>query len=164
MFRIIAILAMAAGAPSASPPDEVAHWLVSSKPSRPLEAYIRNTAGEEFGLVCTDTCKYMISMALACREGAEIPALVNSEADASAVGLTCLHSGAYGMFDLSDTDIERLLVGGNIAFALPTAGEPIHVLRFSLAGARDAIASVQTQWKQAHAGEGTSQASRMVAP
>jgi len=155
---------MAAAAPSASSPDEVAHWQVSSTPPHPLEAYIRNTAGEEFGLVCTDTCKYMISIALPCREGVEIPAIINSEADAPAIGLTCSHSGAYSTLDLSDTDIEKLLVGSNIAFALPTASEPIHVLRFSLAGARDAIASVQAQWKQARAGEGTSDTGRTVAP
>ena len=164
MFRIIAIVAMAAAAPSAFPPDEMARWQVSSTPPRPLEAYIRNTAGEEYGLVCTDTCKYMISIALTCKEGAAIPAIVNSEADAPAIGLTCGHSGAYSTLELSDMDIERLLVGGNIAFALPTASEPIHVSRFSLVGARDAIASVRTQWKQAHAGEGTSETNLMVTP
>jgi len=155
---------MAAAAPSAPPPDETAHWQVSSKPPRPPEAYIRNTAGEEFALVCADRCKYMISIAVSCREGVETPAIVNGDADAPAIGLTCSRSGAYSTFDLSDADIERLLVGANIAFALPTASEPIRVVRFSLAGARDAIASVQSQWKQAHAGEGTSDTGRTVAP
>ena len=74
-----------------------------------------------------------------------MPGIANGEAKDVPVSLTCRRDGKWMILDIDGPDLGELFVGDKIAFGMTSPDELISIKRFSLAGAKEAIAAVKAQ-------------------
>lgn len=142
---IVAMVMAAAAAPSAAAPDQASRWLLYPDAQHPLMAYVANEGGDQLQLDCTQTCKYRLVLAKPCIEGVVTPAIANGEAKDVPIVFTCRRDGEWMVLDMDGPDLGELFAGDQLAFAMSSPDELINVKRFSLAGAKEAIAAVKAQ-------------------
>ena len=145
MLPMIAIMIMAAAAPSQAAPDPASRWLLYPDGQHPRMAYVANEAGDQLQLDCTQTCEYRLVSVMPCIDGVKTGAIANGEAKSAAIDLTCHQQGDITILDIGGADIDELIVGDKIAFGMTSPDELISIKRFSLAGAKAAIAAVKAQ-------------------
>jgi len=88
-----------------------------------------------------DRCAHSFNLDIQCEDGKSYPVLVNASEAAAAISCTCSQNGdVYEL--IPDFDQIHALVQkstGYIGFAVPMASGQFKVVRFSLAGVRDAM-------------------------
>lgn len=87
-------------------------------------------------------CAHVFNLATQCENGKSYPVLVNSNYSALAMTCTCSKNGTNYEFIPDFTEFHKILQNssGYIGFALPMVSGQFKVVRFSLAGVRDAMA------------------------
>ena len=91
-------------------------------------------------------CVHVIVMATSCDDGHRYPVLIN--ASSGSLTVDCLCSENEGTYELLPTDFDgfhRILTDstGHVGFALPLASGQFKVVRFSLTGAKRAMAAAE---------------------
>lgn len=82
-------------------------------------------------------CEYRIAAKSGCETGSQYPGLLNTDAGAASVTLTCdgnREAGFVYVISPFDTIDEAVRTGSRIGFAMPLTGDQFRVIRFSLRG------------------------------
>lgn len=100
-----------------------------------------NTAGERFGIVCTDYCIGFIEQDRPCAEGARYNAVRRTALGETQIEMICYPlEGRYILTLLPDAElINSTVAGPEISFVVPIGGGAPATISFSLNGAYDAI-------------------------
>lgn len=109
-----------------------------------------NAAKAVVGIYCTialDGCEAYLAPNLGCEEGVNTPMMVNSPVGALAVTGKCTKLGTTRILVIDEFDdiISAFESGGEIGFAMPMDGGQFTVVRFSTAGATQAIKAARTR-------------------
>ena len=107
------------------------------------EARTANASGATFGLLCGDECIFYLDLGTACEANRAYSGTVASVHESFPIALTCRRVGDVFVFTTAATGDYEDLIGNcpEVGFAIDgTAGGPT-LARFSLAGAREAIAA-----------------------
>jgi hypothetical protein len=110
-----------------------------------------NDSGHILGQYCyfqSDSCIYLLAFQTACKPESKYPVLVNSDVGSSQVFVYCsgqLSSGKYRYVFTDFEEIDKVIKGANkVGFAVPLEGDKFLVVRFTLNGSNEAIASMRT--------------------
>jgi len=121
-------------------------WIWNTESPDLQWASTANDAGEALGQFCDATegkCFYAVSFDTTCEEGASYPAIVNTDAGASAITLRCgvrLENGTNLMVASDFDQMDGLVRGATrMGFALPMESDAFRAVRFSLKGADKAL-------------------------
>ena len=155
MLPVIAMLAMATASMASAPKQQQSfgQWrtyiVLEGAPMQRGWANTEQDLGTVFGLACGQVCKYYLVSPTPCAEGTEYKALAANRTESGEIRLRCMHLDVVdGLIVQDDASIERLLVGDTISFAVPLGDGKFNISRFSLNGAKQAIATVVGHWKQ----------------
>lgn len=135
-MRKLFFVAVAFACGTAQAQQMVGDWIVSSMEGGHFAAS-KNDSGGFFGKYCytsTDTCYWLMSSTLNCKEGAQIPVLVNASSGAATVKVGCVPVGGTPRYVFLDHDLMDQLTteGQQIGFALPTESGQFRVTRFNI--------------------------------
>jgi len=148
MLPLIAIMAMAAA--GAQPPEQEqrfgrwhTHIVLYGASMQSGSAYTDNGPGTGVGVACGQLCTFYLVSPIPCIEGTEYKVLAANRTDADEIRLRCVHSDVGdGLTADYDARIEALLTGDTISFAFPLDKGQFNISRFSLDGAKPALAAV----------------------
>jgi len=128
-------------------------WAVDKSTSATtLAALTVNDSGDVFGQFCflgEGSCVWIIALTTGCKEGTKAPVVVNSDAGAVQLEITCggqLPPGAYGygyVFTNFDQVDNLVKAATRVGFAIPLEADQFGVVRFSLRGASAAISAMR---------------------
>ena len=155
MLPLIAIMAMTTAA-GAQPPEQeqsFGHWhthiVLNGASMQSGSAYTENGPDTGFGVACGRLCTFYLVPPIPCVEGTEYKVLAANRTDADEIRLRCVHSDVGdGLTADYGARIEALLTGDTISFAFPLDKGQFNISRFSLNGAKQAIAAVVGRWQQ----------------
>lgn len=143
-MSIATIVLLAAGASNTLRFED---WsvVVRPEPKSRMIALTVNDSGGGFGLVCdnSQSCFYMMSSDMKCRNGEEYAVLLNSDSGANSTFVKCdgdlTKDGTY-YYIFSEYDLlTRAVAGGRkIGIAFPTEDGSFRVSRYSLRGEAEA--------------------------
>ena len=142
-----AIIALAMlGASAADAQDRApGQWRVA-KVQDAWTAYTTNGSGSVLGVSCARTCRYYMNDGLICDVGGLYGVMVAAP-DPRDLRLNCEHVANTALLFFNE-DIGWRLAGDFIAFAMPVGDARFSVFRFSLAGAKEAVAMAAMRSKQ----------------
>ena len=145
MFQIVALMIMAAAKPEApAKPQVFGKWQAKEEQGH-RSVYTINDSLSLFGFVCAQKgCMYVVQMGN-CIEGKGYGLLMASTTAGGTVPAACLDFAGRPSFFVDPEAIESLLDGSEIAFAWPIESTGLKVSKFSLEGARKAVAWVNDQ-------------------
>jgi hypothetical protein len=88
-----------------------------------------------------DRCAHSFNLDIECEDGKAYPVLVNASSAAASISCTCSQNGEVYELIPEFEEIHSLVLKstGYIGFAVPMASGQFKVVRFSLAGIRDAM-------------------------
>lgn len=123
----------------------IGDWAVDSANGL-YEAYTSNSSGSLLGLVCTDAvCKFYLLAEVACEDGHDYLALINTEKGAVSRQLGCMTMTLSGkpqkVILMGDPDwfAQTIRSASTIGIAVPMANGDFQVFRFSLRGSAAAL-------------------------
>lgn len=144
-FLLALALLVAAGSANA---QSTTAWTYDISGPEVYTAEVSNESGGSFGRICyasSQLCYWVLVVDIVCDDKATYPLLANTEAGAYMLNLRCVHIGK--------TDKDKLLVfnefeqvekfveaGGRVGFAVSMQGGNFRVVRFTLNGAKAAVA------------------------
>jgi hypothetical protein len=127
-------------------------WKVSADKSAYAWAGTIDDSGHVFGQFCDfsdGSCRWVVGLGTACRQGERYPVLVNSNEGSEGMEVYCHGelAGTPGTYTYAFTDFDEvtshMTKGGRIGIAIPLNGDQFRVVRFDLTGAPTAIASMR---------------------
>ena len=154
MLPLIAIMAMAAA--GAQPPEQEqtfgrwhTHIVLNGASMQSGSAYTEDGPDAGFGVACGQLCTFYLVSPTPCVEGTEYKVLAANRTETEEVRLRCMHSDVGdGLTADYSARVEALLTGDTISLALPLANGKFNISRFSLDGAKPALAAVVGRWKR----------------
>jgi hypothetical protein len=113
------------------------------------EAATGSDSGAVLGVWCsleTESCFAYFNSGTACAEGRGVPVLLNTATGAAVLQSTCTAIGKMwvNVFDDYSSATTLMLKATRVGIAIPLDSGMFKVIRFSLAGAGDAIAAAHT--------------------
>jgi len=150
MFRMVAAIIMAVfvalpavAAAKSSPASEqtFGQWHVRSGQDN-WTAYTKDASGRMFGMTCYKSCNFVLAMNKPCKDGETLEAMMSGPLGEKVIPIHCWSNRDYSMFDIDDPDLGSHLDGNFIGFALALADGMFAVARFSLEGAKEALAAI----------------------
>ena len=150
MFRMVAAMIMAVfvalpavAAAKSSPASEqtFGQWHVRSGQDN-WTAYTKDASGRMFGMTCYKSCNFVLAMNKPCKDGETLEAMMSGPRGEKVIPIHCWSNRDYSMFDVDDQDLGSHLNGNFIGFALAVADGMFAVARFSLEGAKEALAAI----------------------
>jgi hypothetical protein len=127
-------------AAAAVKPITYGRWIVDTEGDW-VEAWTDNESGSEFGLLCSSDCMIYLDFRVACEEGEDYPAMVNSGGGALAITMRCHHYEERQIFIAEATGdyIDMLQQDKEVGFAFPLKDGLFRVARFSTQGGYEAV-------------------------
>ena len=152
MFRMVALMMMAvfvSSAAVAAPSLQqrtFGEWHGDAQPGY-QNAHAINSAGSEFGFTCTgiSSCTFYVDLRRDCVKGRIYPALISTPAGGTTIEAFCLKLGDRSMFAFDHPQLYDILGESEFAFGLPIEDSQFNISKFSLSGAKDAVAWVKDQ-------------------
>ena len=141
----IIALAMLGAAPAVAQDQAPGQWRVA-KVQGAWTAYTTNGSGSVLGVSCASTCRYYMNDGMICNVGGLYGVMVAAP-DPRDLHLSCEHVANTALLFFRD-DIGWRLAGDFVAFAMPVGDARFSVFRFSLAGAKEAVAMAAMRSKQ----------------
>ena len=141
----IIALAMFGASPAVAQDQVPGQWRVA-KVQGAWTAYTTNGSGSVLGVSCASTCRYYMNDGMICNVGGLYGVMVAAP-DPRDLHLSCEHVANTALLFFRD-DIGWRLAGDFIAFAMPVGDARFSVFRFSLAGAKEAVAMAAMRSKQ----------------
>jgi hypothetical protein len=146
----VAALAAASSA-SAAPPStkKFGAWTVGSTTDKDgVFAATTNDSGGLLGLYCskeTKRCLWLLTNDIRCKDESRYPVLVNSDSGALSTEIVCSNLGSQPRYAFGDYDqiASAILKSEWVGIAFPLESGKFAVSRFSLRGAKDAVAVVE---------------------
>lgn len=121
------------------PTETYGSWTVSKWSEGAYAASIINESRSGFGVICASGCYAYFNPVIACADGHQYPALVNSSSGSFSVILTCIRTKdeqyAIMTMPFNRTIYDSMEIGGTIGIAFPMESGEFKVSRFSLTGA-----------------------------
>jgi len=154
MFRMIALMAMAAaaGSPDSDHAQSFGQWRAETLQNGTVRAYTQNRSGSVFGISCHQLCRYYVDVSMRCADGDVYNHPVSGDGIGSEITLECrTQDGSQILSVKDDSGMIPLLKGSAISFAFATENGRFSFSRFSLTGSRQAIAWTIAHWKQSKA-------------
>lgn len=140
-----AILLMLQGFVAQANDQESKDWIWNIEGDDVLYAGTENKEGRAFGQYCFSVdqhCYYLVTLGISCKEGAEFPSILNSDAGVVAVKLICGQKekleNVYYIKPFKRID-KLIRNSKNVGFVMAIEDQRFKVVRFSLAGAPYAI-------------------------
>ena len=144
LLIMLAALAASPAAASAATPEQdqrFGHWLMHGS-SGFARASTENAEGAVLGFMCGNSnCAYFLYPQWTCPDGQKYFAVVSSEAGGSVSRLTCRTVEGASFLMIDDDHISKMLVGRDVAFAMPIPGGKFYISHFSMDGVRQAVAA-----------------------
>lgn len=151
MRRVATILVVAAvlgaGAARAEPAEKkFKSWTVGAlQKGEGLYAATANDSGGVLAQFCyreIEKCVWVLANDIKCDEDHRYPVLVNADSGALSTQIVCVKVGSSSRYAFTDFDrIDKAILESEwIGFAFPMASGKFTVSRFSLAGAKEAVA------------------------
>ena len=154
MFRMIALMAMAAGSPVPDQAQSFDQWRTETLQNGTVRAYTQNRSGSVFGISCHQLCRYYVDVSKRCTEGDVYNHPVSGDGGGTEVTLECRTQNGSQVFSVKDdSGMIPLLKGSALSFAFATESGRFSFSRFSLSGSRQVIAWAIAHWKQSKASQ-----------
>jgi hypothetical protein len=162
MFRLAALCFALLGATAAAAQNTYRDWNIGrTSDGQGLYAATVNDSGNVFGQYCysDELCVYLLGITQGCEKGSKYPVLANTDTGSQSLEVYCngrLEIGRYQYVFTDFNEIHRIAMdAARVGFAMPLKGDEFIVIRFSLMGSNEAVATMNARTRPGGVRRGT---------